>query len=72
MPTVDVHQRAVDTIGEQIATVKELLSVTEDEEEKATYRAKLYKLLKRKLSRLDDIYSGTMPEGGATSSSLSH
>ena len=71
MPTVDVHQRAVDTIGEQIATVKELLSVTDDEDEKAVYRAKLSELLKRKLSRLDDIYSGTMPEGGATSSSLS-
>ena len=72
MPTIDVHQRAVDTIGEQIATVKELLSVTEDEEEKATYRAKLSELLKRKLSRLDDIYSGTVPDAGGTSSSESH
>jgi hypothetical protein len=60
LPTVDLHQKAVDTLGEQIAMVKELLADADDEEEKIMYKAKLSDLRKRKLDRLDDIYNLTL------------
>ncbi len=60
LPTADLHQKAVRTQGEQIATVNELLADTEDEEEKVMYRAKLTELRNRKLERLDDVYTSTI------------
>jgi hypothetical protein len=65
LPTADLHQRAVDTLGEQISTVKDLLADAEDEEEKSMYRAKLTELRKRKLDRLDDVYSTTVTSNEA-------
>jgi len=61
LPAVDLHQRAVETLGEQIATVKDLLADAEDEEEKAMYKSRLTELRKRKLGRLDDVYLSTLP-----------
>jgi len=63
---MDLHQRAVETLGEQIATVKELLADAEDEEEKAMYKSKLSELRKRKLERLDDVYMSTLTGRGPT------
>jgi hypothetical protein len=63
---MDLHQRAVETLGEQIATVKELLADAEDEEEKAMYKIKLSELRKRKLERLDDVYMSTLTGRGPT------
>ena len=61
MPTVNTQQKAVDTIAEQISTTKELMAITDDDEEREVLKQNLKVLLKRKLDSLEGIYITVAP-----------